>query len=317
MNFRTATLAACIALLSSTSAFASMSIDQINSADPTKQQDTAAIVRLGALLGRAGASVGAIDGKMGPLTEAAIAAFRAMKGMGGGSQLDADTWSALSADAAPAVVSYTITDEDVAFELTPPTPESFIEMAKMERLGFHSYSEAMAEKFHMAEDLLKTLNPDADFGKAGTEIVVVATGDPLAVTVDRIEVAKASGALRGYNGNQLVFFAPAAVGSEQTPSPEGSMSVTAIAPDPNYTFDAKNIEGATEDEVAIVPPGPNGPVGSMWIDLGKPTYGIHGTPHPEKIGSMESNGCVRLTNWDANALAELVTSGTTTVEFMQ
>lgn len=64
-----------------------------------------------------------------------------------------------------------------------------------------------------------------------------------------------------------------------------------------------------------IPPGPNGPVGSMWIGLSKPTYGIHGTPKPSLIDKVGSNGCVRLTNWDAEELASLVVAGVV-VEFI-
>ena len=248
-------------------------------------------------------------------TEAAIAAFEQMKGMDADGNLDAETWSALSEGASDAVETYEITSEDVSFELTPPTPETYAEMAKMDRLGYHSYSEALAEKFHMSEELLKELNPDADFSKPGTSILVTKPGEGVEA-VERVEVDRSSERVRGYSGGKLVYSAPATVGSEENPSPSGTMKVTAIAPNPNYTFNPENIEGSTTKETVIVPPGENGPVGSMWIDLGKPTYGIHGTPYPSKINSMQSNGCVRLTNWDAEALAGAVKPGETVVEFV-
>ena len=48
----------------------------------------------------------------------------------------------------------------------------------------------------------------------------------------------------------------------------------------------------------------------MWIDLSKEHYGIHGTPEPETIGRAQSSGCVRLTNWDAARLAQMVDTET-------
>lgn len=59
-----------------------------------------------------------------------------------------------------------------------------------------------------------------------------------------------------------------------------------------------------------VAPGPNNPVGLVWIELSAESYGIHGTPAPEGVSKTESHGCIRLTNWDALALAKLVRKGT-------
>jgi lipoprotein-anchoring transpeptidase ErfK/SrfK len=62
--------------------------------------------------------------------------------------------------------------------------------------------------------------------------------------------------------------------------------------------------------------GPNNPVGSVWIALNQKSYGIHGTAEPAKVGKVDSHGCVRMTNWDALALALLVRKGTV-VEFIE
>ena len=89
-----------------------------------------------------------------------------------------------------------------------------------------------------------------------------------------------------------------------------------IAIDPEYTYNPRiNFQQGDNDRVLTIPPGPNGPVGSVWIGLSKPTYGIHGTPEPSRIGRSYSNGCIRLTNWDARELAGLVEQGVT-VEFV-
>ena len=114
---------------------------------------------------------------------------------------------------------------------------------------------------------------------------------------------------------KLVVAYPATIGSEDNPSPSGVHTVEAVAPMPNYTYNPENFVQGDNTETLVLPPGPNGPVGSMWIDLSEPTYGIHGTPEPALIDKTNSHGCVRLTNWDAQELSTMVEPGVT-VEFL-
>ena len=101
-----------------------------------------------------------------------------------------------------------------------------------------------------------------------------------------------------------------------TPSPSGIVTVERVALNPGYTYNPKiNFQQGANDKILNIPPGPNGPVGTVWMALSKPTYGIHGTPDPSKIGRTQSHGCVRLTNWDATELAKMVKPGVT-VEFV-
>lgn len=288
----------------------------INDADPLGS-GKASVIKLETLLDRANASPGAIDGIMDEVTERAIRMAERMNGLEEDGQADEALLEAISSGGDVAK-SYEITEEDVGFELTGTIPETFAEMAEMERLGYQSYAEALAEKFHMSEALLKELNPDADFSKAGTAIAVVEPGRRATTDVARVEVDRGDGYVRGYDaGENLVFAAPATVGSEEFPSPSGTTPVVAVASMPTYTYEPGVLFGEAEtDEAVVVPPGPNGPVGSMWIDLEKEGYGIHGTPYPSKISAMESHGCVRLTNWDAENLAQIVVPGETVVEFV-
>ena len=116
---------------------------------------------------------------------------------------------------------------------------------------------------------------------------------------------------------KLVASYPATIGSAATPSPTGTHTIERIALNPEYTYNPKiNFQQGNNTKVLRIPPGPNGPVGSVWIALSKPTYGIHGTPDPSKIGKTNSNGCIRLTNWDAQELASLVREGVT-VQFVE
>jgi lipoprotein-anchoring transpeptidase ErfK/SrfK len=167
------------------------------------------------------------------------------------------------------------------------------------------------ERFHMDVKLLMALNPGADFRQAGTSIWVTAVeGPPIAAKVARIVADKALRQLRGYDAQDRLLVAyPATIGSPDNPSPSGEHLVKAVAPDPVYYYDPTNFVQGDNTAKLELPPGPNNPVGSVWIDLTEPSYGIHGTPEPTKIDKTGSHGCVRLTNWDAEELSKLVEPG--------
>ena len=191
-------------------------------------------------------------------------------------------------------------------------------MAKLDWLGYRGAAEMLAERFHMDEDLLR--DPQSRMPtsrRSGTKILVADTGTEPEAKVARIVVDKSKGELIAYDeDDKIVLMDPATIGSEDTPSPSGTMKVNGSAPEPTYEYDPeKNFQQGDNTKKLTIPAGPNGPVGSMWIDLSKPTYGIHGTPEPSKIDKTASHGCVRLTNWDAEALAKLVQPGKTVVEF--
>ena len=160
--------------------------------------------------------------------------------------------------------------------------------------------------------LLKSLNPDADFSAAGTKIVVAALGpDKLPGTVTRIEVDKTRRQVRAFGGDVLLAVYPATVGSVERPAPDGEWAVRTVAANPTYTYDPSRLTfGKASNGKLTIPPGPNNPVGSTWIDLTMETYGIHGTPDPRLVGKTASHGCVRLTNWDVRQLSQAVKKGT-------
>jgi lipoprotein-anchoring transpeptidase ErfK/SrfK len=111
------------------------------------------------------------------------------------------------------------------------------------------------------------------------------------------------------DGSLLAVY-PATIGSEDNPAPSGKHKVKGVARMPVYRYDPKrNFKQGKNDKVLTIPKGPNGPVGTVWIDLTEPTYGIHGTPEPKLIDKVGSHGCVRLTNWDAEELAGMVKPG--------
>jgi lipoprotein-anchoring transpeptidase ErfK/SrfK len=130
-------------------------------------------------------------------------------------------------------------------------------------------------------------------------------------TVEKVVVSKSKGTLMAYDGQgKLVAAFTATMGSEHDPLPLGEWKIKGIARNPPFNYNPDLFWDADPgDKKEKLPPGPNGPVGVVWIDLSKEHYGIHGTPEPQTVGRAESHGCVRLTNWDAARLAQMVKPG--------
>ena len=274
----------------------------------------AATFKAEVFLDRLEISPGIIDGKTGENVGKAIAAFQRSRGLEASGKLDRPTWDKLCESTnAPALIAYTVTDDDVRGPFVSEIPRDLEGMARLSQLGYRSVAELLAEKFHTSEELIKQLNPDKTVDRAGTVITVpnVADGRPDG-QVFRIEVDKPAKAVRAFGrNNEVVAFYPASVGSREKPAPSGTYHVGRVVKDPTYHYDPKfQFKGVRTDRELTIAPGPNNPVGLVWIDLNKPTYGIHGTSHPEEIGKTGSHGCVRLTNWDALDLAKRVRKGT-------
>jgi lipoprotein-anchoring transpeptidase ErfK/SrfK len=127
-----------------------------------------------------------------------------------------------------------------------------------------------------------------------------------------IEIDKSRLVLRVLDADERPLAAfPISIGGQRDPLPIGRMQITREARDPSFTYDPALLKSAPRDAPRVeLPPGPNNPVGLVWLALDKPHWGIHGTAEPGRIGRGETNGCVRLTNWDALRLASLVGKGT-------
>ena len=295
--------------------------EAINKAEPSgknqRNLSPAVIARAQILLGRAKFSPGEIDAKDGENFKKAIRAFAEANGLPSSGGLTKELWLKLvQVGSPPAVTEYQITEDDLRGPFLPDLPPKMEDMKDLPAVPYTSAAEALAEKFHMSEELLRKLNAESSFDRAGDKIFVpnILTGDAPAAA-NRVEIAKAAQTVRVFDAqNNIIAFYPATVGSDEKPSPSGTLKVTNIQANPFYRYNPKyRFQGVSATKPFTIKPGPNNPVGLVWIGLAAEGFGIHGTPDPAKVSKVESHGCIRLTNWDADDLSKRVTKGTPVV----
>ena len=311
---------------------------------------------------------GVIDGGMGQSTRNALGGFQEANGLDVTGELDTATKQALarwSTVPATRVVRIPESWGQIAYL---PVPDEPADQASMQRLGYESLDEKLAERFHTTAEVLEQLNPGGrpagsspepaapasttssipspSAGESGTpamfragQLVRVpniglagqpaASGDDadwqrtlasLGVGAEQPEAAmivvdKSEGVLRAFDASgKLVGLFTVTSGSQHDPLPLGEWKILGVSKNPPFHYNPDLFWDAdASDEKAKLPPGPNGPVGVVWIDLSKEHYGIHGTAEPQSIGRSQSHGCVRLTNWDAARLAGMVSTSTKVV----
>lgn len=282
------------------------------------------VLRAQVLLDRSRYAVGAIDGRWGKNSEIAVYWFQEENGIEPTGEIDEPTFRALLGRSGnePTLISYTLTAEDVKGPFTK-MPEDVYEKAKLDCLCYENLGERIAEQFHITQDLLASLNPGLDLtsAQAGQNVMVTNVRKPepedAPDDVQKIVVSVKGSYLHALDGSgRVILHAPTTLGNKYDPSPTETQKVVATAFNPQFHYQPKLFHEVLDSEPeAHLKPGPNSPVGKVWMALDKPHFGIHGTADPETIGYASSHGCVRLTNWDALNLARRVGKGVP-VEFV-
>jgi lipoprotein-anchoring transpeptidase ErfK/SrfK len=283
---------------------------------PRDPGDDIDVLKLQIFLDYHGFSVGEIDGRWGYNTERALHFYQGVNSLPQTGQMEDSIINRLNAFQAGYLIEYAVTDADVRgpyFRI----PRTYQEQGKIRSLPYESLAEALGERFHSSPNLLKKLNPGVDFDgmRPGTVIVApnVANGlDDTRGLVAKVRVSKSQKILTAYDARGgLLFYYPCTLGSKYDPLPIGNFRVTGVVFNPHFTYKPWLFWDADKNEPPInIPPGPNSPVGRVWIATSRSSVGIHGTPNPENISKNTSAGCIRMTNWDAVQLARRVRSGT-------
>lgn len=289
---------------------------------PSEPGDDVDVLRLQIFLDYHGYSPGEIDGKWGYNTERALFVYQKTNGMSPTGQLDSKILALLDSFKEGYLLEYTLKQEDLN-DRVGPIPRTYPEQSKLKWLPYESRAEALGEKFHMSQSLLKKLNPSVDFSRLqpGQKILginVLDTTDTRLGKVSLIRISKYNKWLMGYDSSgKLMFYFPCTLGGEQDPLPVGkTYAITTPVKNPPFKYKPHLMWDDELGREYDIPPGPNSPVGNVWIGTTRRSVGIHGTPNPENISKNNSHGCIRLTNWDANYLANRVSSGVT-LEFVE
>jgi lipoprotein-anchoring transpeptidase ErfK/SrfK len=308
-----------------------------------------AATRLQVFLDRANFSPGKIDGSYNDFTLRALALYRQSRGepvppVPATPDTPPDLNGIDLAAINPVFIEYTVTDADL--KTVGPVPDTVAAKAKLSSLPYRDVGEEIAERFHCDQKFLGELNPgkspalrpgeqvrvpnveafEVDAVKnltPGSEIAPEVANDipdesdsqkpetnseaPAATT---LKVDVKSNMLGVFDGDKIVAAYPVTIGSAQTRTPVGDWKVRGIAKLPTFRYDRQMLKrGKRSGNFYILRPGPNNPVGVVWIALNKRGIGIHGTDDPNTIGQAVSHGCIRLTNWDIVRVATKVKAG--------
>lgn len=302
---------------------------------PSKPPIDYTILHAQVILDKLGFSPGIIDGREGQSLTLALKGFQETRGLKQSGTLDAPTLSALHQYRSwRPVTRMQVPVSGLTGPFVDPLPKDPADQAKLQSIAYRRPLEKLAEMFHTTPEVLVELNPGGGKIRQGASFVFpgVSTtnhdyqGDwkpewrqtlaDLNVDADQPEadhlvVDKSEKALKVYDAHdKLIAQFSASMGSQHDPLPLGTWKINVVDPNPRFHYNPDLFwDAKKDDEKAMLPPGPNGPVGVVWLDLSKEHYGIHGTPEPQNIGRTQSHGCIRLANWDAARLAMMVKPG--------
>ena len=293
------------------------------------------ILHVQVILDHLGFSPGMLDGKPGMSLTAALKGFQEARGLPITGKIDRPTLATLHAYAGLRPTrTLRLSADALAGPFVDPIPHSEMAQAKLPALGYRNPLEKLAEMFHTTPAVLIALNSPETRLTPGTEITFPnalpasraydaslqpewrATLPSLNVDANQprganIVVDKSDGVLRVLDvAGKLVAQFQVTTGSERDPLPLGTHKMTVVDRNPKFHYNPSLFwDAKSTDTSAMLPPGPNRPVGEVWMDLNIPHYGIHGTPEPQYIGRTESHGCVRMANWNAARLTLMVKPG--------
>ncbi len=259
-----------------------------------------------------GLSPGIIDGKFGPRTASAVMTFQQLHELPITAELDRKTMKLLTPLANARLVRYSIRPEDI--EGLTGIPENWSARSLLKRLNHETVLECLAERSHADERLLRKLNPgvvDWDRLKPGQTITMFDFSGCEANPAERVEISLTDKTVTLISPDEKMLARfHCSVGANPENRPTGTFRVTSVLHNPPYAFDPKLYPESGLTERLTIPPGPNNPVGTVWIGISRPGFGIHGTPDPQEVGRTGSHGCFRLTNWDTERVARMVRPGT-------
>ncbi|HUL51385.1 MAG TPA: peptidoglycan-binding protein [Candidatus Nitrosotalea sp.] len=288
----------------------------LNAPRPTEAYPRPArgLIEIQLALARLGLSPGSMDGASGSRTRAAVQAFQLREKLPVTGDLDSLTRSKLLLTE-PAVTNYVVTSNDLA--RLRPLGKTWLEKSRQDRMDYESILELVSEFSESNPALVRLLNPGINWTNVTVNTILVIPNVPRSAPPEKaafaqIELEHRALEVFDRNTNLLAHF-PCSIAKFADKRPVGELHVAILAPNPNYTFDPDNFPESAEarriDRKLILQPGPNNPVGTVWIGLDRPGYGIHGTPSPDLVGRAESHGCFRLANWNAEYFLQMAWVG--------